>query len=222
MWIIPKNYEPSNGFTVTAETLSESEESSLCAQSLSVRGKPSSLRTWSQKWKRDSWTRFLSGRMSRTFLSSPSQGNATCSSPLIPVKDLAMPESVSELKTIDTSGPIAESLFKEQGQDLSGSKTSKDTLRLDSPQSFQTWQKMVIQRRGEYSARLKSARLTKGKEFLFWPTVLCDSELAKIREWMAKGTNRTDELRMCGNGVVPATAERAFRVLSKELFGKEV
>jgi len=29
--------------------------------------------------------------------------------------------------------------------------------------------------------------------------------------------NRTDELRMLGNGVVPATAERAFRVLLKEI-----
>jgi hypothetical protein len=29
--------------------------------------------------------------------------------------------------------------------------------------------------------------------------------------------NRTDELRLLGNGVVPATAERAFRVLMEEL-----
>ena len=51
-------------------------------------------------------------------------------------------------------------------------------------------------------------------------TGLGDKELAEIREWMVKCTNRTDELRMCGNGVVPQTAERAFRVLSAELFGK--
>jgi hypothetical protein len=29
--------------------------------------------------------------------------------------------------------------------------------------------------------------------------------------------NRTDELRLLGNGVVPATAERAFRTLLEEL-----
>jgi site-specific DNA-cytosine methylase len=29
--------------------------------------------------------------------------------------------------------------------------------------------------------------------------------------------NRTDELRLLGNGVVPATAERAFRTLLTEL-----
>jgi len=45
-------------------------------------------------------------------------------------------------------------------------------------------------------------------------------ELAEIREWMVKGDNRTDELRSCGNGVVPATAERAFRVLMEELINK--
>ena len=49
---------------------------------------------------------------------------------------------------------------------------------------------------------------------------LCDSELAEIYEWMVKGDNRTDELRSCGNGVVPATAERAFRVLMQELINK--
>ena len=33
--------------------------------------------------------------------------------------------------------------------------------------------------------------------------------------------NRTDELRLLGNGVVPATAERAFRTLLKELYEKQ-
>lgn len=36
-------------------------------------------------------------------------------------------------------------------------------------------------------------------------------------ELCVTGDNRTDELRLLGNGVVPATAERAFRVLIKEL-----
>jgi DNA (cytosine-5)-methyltransferase 1 len=37
-------------------------------------------------------------------------------------------------------------------------------------------------------------------------------------ELCVSGDNRTDELRLLGNGVVPATAERAFRVLIKELY----
>ena len=36
-------------------------------------------------------------------------------------------------------------------------------------------------------------------------------------ELCVSGDNRTDELRLLGNGVVPATAERAFRVLSGRL-----
>ncbi len=46
---------------------------------------------------------------------------------------------------------------------------------------------------------------------------LSHQELAEIREWMVRSDNRTDELRLLGNGVVPATAERAFRVLVGEL-----
>jgi hypothetical protein len=46
---------------------------------------------------------------------------------------------------------------------------------------------------------------------------LSDQELAEIRHWMVASDNRTDELRLLGNGVVPACAERAFRVLFSEL-----
>jgi len=50
---------------------------------------------------------------------------------------------------------------------------------------------------------------------------LCDSELAEIREWMVKCDNRTDELRLLGNGVCPPTATKAFITLYKELFKYE-
>ena len=43
------------------------------------------------------------------------------------------------------------------------------------------------------------------------------SELAEIREWMVKTDNRTDELRLLGNGVVPPTATRAFLNLFEKL-----
>ena len=46
---------------------------------------------------------------------------------------------------------------------------------------------------------------------------LSDQELAEIYEWMERFDNRTDELRLLGNGVIPATAERAFRTLLAEL-----
>ena len=174
MWILPKNLvlPVLNGSTATVEMLSDlNEQSQACSQSLSVRGTPSSLRTWSAKWKRDSWTRFLSGRMLQTSPANLSAISNWISSQLpTPAKGSATPESGSESKTIDISGPIADTLFRELDLDGSGLKTSKDTFRLDSPQSLPTWKKMVIQRRGEYSARLKSARLTSGKECLSWPS----------------------------------------------------
>ena len=46
---------------------------------------------------------------------------------------------------------------------------------------------------------------------------LSNSELADISEWMVKTDNRTDELRLLGNGVVPATATRAFLTLLEKL-----
>ena len=46
---------------------------------------------------------------------------------------------------------------------------------------------------------------------------LSGQELAEIRHWMVASDNRTDELRLLGNGVVPAVAERAFRLLVGEL-----
>lgn len=51
-----------------------------------------------------------------------------------------------------------------------------------------------------------------------WPlfvTGLMRSEV--VEEWMFKVANRTDELRMCGNGVVPAVVEKAYRHLSVQI-----
>ena len=48
-------------------------------------------------------------------------------------------------------------------------------------------------------------------------STISDSELVEIFDWMVKGESRVDELRLLGNGVFPSTAEKAFRVLFKEL-----
>lgn len=46
---------------------------------------------------------------------------------------------------------------------------------------------------------------------------LSNPELEEIYEWMERATNRTDEVRSNGNGVVPQAAQKAFRVLSEKL-----
>ena len=171
MWILPKNSPLWSGLQATGEmNLGSDESSQLCAQSLSVRGNLSSLLTWSQKWKRDSWTRFLSGRMLRPSLLSRSKiESAFLSLPILASRSVT-PASATDKTMIDTCGRHADGSFVVPTPVWYSLKTSKDTFRLDSPQSLQTWKTMVIQRRGEYSARLKSARLTSGKECLSWPT----------------------------------------------------
>ena len=59
---------------------------------------------------------------------------------------------------------------------------------MDSPQSLAIWKKMVTKRRGEYSARLKSARLTSGNGCLSWPTTTG-------MDGMGGGYARTTELK---------------------------
>lgn len=164
------------------------------------------------------------------------------------------------------------------------SKTSKDTYRLDSPQSSATWKKMVTTQRGEYSARVKLAHITRERESLSWPTPatrdykggqnietckaknrnpltnnLADAVRATTdskalnpdwveklmgvppgwtaldgnsNEWQNNWSgdwegdtprttdvkkNRISRIRMLGNGVVPATAAKAWTVLSARL-----
>lgn len=53
-------------------------------------------------------------------------------------------------------------------------------VRLFCSMSSENWNEWVIQARGEYSARLKSAQLTNANESLFWPT-------AAARDWKDSG-----------------------------------
>lgn len=47
--------------------------------------------------------------------------------------------------------------------------------------------------------------------------ILSAEELAEIHHWMVASDNRTDELRLLGNGCIPATVALAFRTLLGEL-----
>ncbi len=46
---------------------------------------------------------------------------------------------------------------------------------------------------------------------------LSNHELAEIYEWMERNTNRIDEIRSCGNGVVPQTVALAFITLWQKM-----
>ena len=171
MWILPKQLHTSDFVPDTAAlSLDCTELSEICARSLFVRSKPSPARTWSAKWRRDSWTQHLSGR-----ILNPSHGQSfvtawTSSLAVIPASPSAQPESGSAQKTLGTSGLSSQTEFDFFAPDSAISRMSKDTSALDSEKSLESWNQSVIKRRGEYSARLKSGRLTRESGSSSWPT----------------------------------------------------
>ena len=171
MWILPKQLHTSAYVPDTAAlNLDLQESSQLCAQSLFVRSKPSPLRTWLQKWKRDSWTQHLFGRILR-----PSHGKSfeirwTFFLEVTHASHSAQPESDLEQTTQDIFGPTSQAAFDFFDQSSAFLKTSKGTSALDSEKSLENWKALVTKRRGEYSARLKLARLTSESESSSWPS----------------------------------------------------
>jgi len=171
MWILPKQLHTSAYVPDTEALISDlDEQSQICAQSLFLRSKLSLARTWSQKWKRDSWTQHLSGRILK-----PSHGQSfvtewTSSLEVIPVSHSVQPERDSERKIQDISGHGSQMELLLCDQESFSSRMSKDTSALDSERSLKIWKDLVTKRRGEYSLRVKSAHLIKESEFLSWPT----------------------------------------------------
>jgi hypothetical protein len=146
------------------------ESSQLCEQSLFVRSKPLPLRTWLRKWKRDSWTQHLFGRILKPSLGQSFVTAWTSSLGVIHASHSVQLVEGQETKIQDISGPTSQMELGLCGQESAFSRTSKDTSRWDSPQSSVTWKKWVIRCRGEYSQRLNAARATQESEYLYWPT----------------------------------------------------
>lgn len=172
MWILPKQLHTSAFVPDTAAlNLDLNESSQACAQSLFVRSKLSPARTWSLKWKRDSWTQHLSGRILKPFLGKAFEIAWTSLLEVTPASPLVQQESGLEPKTNDIFGPTSQAVFDFFGPDCASLKTSRDTSALDSEKSLQNWDRLVTQRRGEYSRRLNAARRINASECLSWPTV---------------------------------------------------
>ena len=177
MWILPAQLTRSNGSLATVETISDlNEQSQICASSLLVRSKRSPSRTWSQKWKRDSWTRHLSGRIAKPSPQNHSLVESIFS--LLPTRanHSAPQENDKAHTTNDTSGPTSSDGYVQLDLFSSSSKTSKGTFRWDSPQSSAIWKKQVTERRGDYSMRRRKVRPTSAPGSSSWPT-------AKARDW---------------------------------------
>jgi len=171
MWILPKQLHTLASVQDTgALNLDLNESSQLCAQSLFARSKPSPLRTWLQKWKRDSWTQHLYGRILKPSLGKAFEIEWTSSLEATPVSHLAQQESEPGKTTQDTCGHGLQMELLQCGQNYVSLKTSKDISRWGCPTLSKTWQEWVIERRGAYLARLNAARHTSASESLSWPS----------------------------------------------------
>lgn len=167
--------------------MDSSECSQICAQSLFVKSKPLPARTWLQKWKRDSWTQHLYGR-----ILNPSHGKAfetewTSLLEVTPANHSPQQGSEQERMTQDTCGLGSQTEFGFCDQECASLRTSKDTSRWDSPASSATWKSWVTRCRGEYSLRVKSAHPTNASGCSSWPTT-------RASDWKGCGNavNRKD------------------------------
>lgn len=172
MWILPKQLHTLASVQGTeALSLDLNESSQLCAQSLFVRSKPSPLRTWLQKWKRDSWTQHLFGRILRPSLGKVFETEWTSSLEVIPASHSVQQASEPVRTTQDTCGLGSQMELLPCDPESVSLRTSKDTFRWDSPASSAIWKSWVTRCRGEYSQRLNAVRRTSANECLSWPTI---------------------------------------------------
>ena len=169
MWIIPKTL---SAFVPDTEglKLELDEQAWMCEQSATANGKLMSKQYWLRQLKKAGWIQRLSG-----LICPPSQHQSFVekyveSLAATPASHFHQQASDKEKKTLDTSGLESENTPGQLEFNGFSPKMSKDTYRLDSPQSSAIWKKMVTRRRGEYLVRRKLVRHTKGSEFISWPT----------------------------------------------------
>jgi predicted transcriptional regulator len=171
-WILPRQLHTlACALDTAALSLDCTEQSEVCAQSLFVRSKPSQSQTWLRKWKRDSWTQHLSGRILRPSLGQRFATEWTSSLGATHASPSVQPGSEKVSKTRGIFGRLLQMVFDFSDPSSASLKTSKDISRWGCPTSSKTWQEWVIERRGAYSARLNAERRIEGSESSSWPTV---------------------------------------------------
>jgi len=171
MWILPNQLHTSAfALDTGALTLDLNERSLACEQSLLVRSKPLRSPIWSRKWKRDSWTQHLSGRILKDSLTETFTALWTSSLGATHVNRSVPLENASETKTHDTCGRSSSLESNSCDPECASLKTSRDTFPSAFKKSSVTWKERVTEQRGEYSRRLKSAHLTRESGCSSWPT----------------------------------------------------
>ncbi len=184
MWIIPKNISDTCPSVADTKGLGlDSEEfSQMCEKSLMLKSKPSLWRTWLRRWKR---IKFIQHLCSRTLKNSHSESFVdawtSCQEGSL-VSLSPQQERREERKTQDTSSPTYSKASNSADQQLCFSKMLRESSAVKQPMenlfssmSSKVWKQWVIGQRQEFSQRLKSELLIKGKECSSWPTMTVKS-----------------------------------------------
>jgi len=199
MWILPKKYQMSCHYA--QDTVASKEDLSLpglsIESSLMWKSRPSQLPTWLRRWNKGGWFQRLSGRILKPCQWTAFETELTLSLGDTRVSPSQQQGSEQVKTTPDTSGRGSDSMWTQLDLLAASSRTSKDTSVLDSEKSLKTWKALVTQRRGEYSARLKSARLIRGNESTSWAATEIGTPTASM-------TVRSKEFR---KGRIPSPAE---------------
>ena len=193
LWIIPKQLHTlACALDTEALSLDSNEQSQVCAQSLFVRSKPSQSRIWSLKWKRDSWTRHLSGRILRPSLGNRFATEWTSSLGATHASPSVQQASDLEVKTLGISGRISQEAFQFFNQESASLKTSRATLPVGCITFCATWEDWVTEQRGAYSQRLNAERHTRGSECSSWPSPMA-SEVRQGFQDRSRGMKGSQE-----------------------------
>ena len=209
MWILPKQIQSLTSVSVLDTKESEKDLEEFCQmseKSLMWRSKPSQLRTWLTRWKRNNWMQHLS---IRTLKSSHTESFVEKWTSYLE-DSLANHSLKLELeklqRTQDTSSLTSQKESESANQELSSSKMSKESSQQKpqmenqfSDMSSEHWKDWVTKQRLEYSQRVKSASHIREKEFtsLAYPTPsvagCVEGGVAKNVEMNEKGFSATRE-----------------------------
>jgi hypothetical protein len=191
MWILPKSLT-SRYVPGMAESTSDSDAASRCAQLLMRRSKPSQSSAYLREWKAGNLTRLRSGLICDPFLGTAFEIEYTCSLEVIPASPSQQPVNDLEPTTPGTSGQALQRELLLCDPESVSSRTSKDTSVSDSERSLQTWNALVTKRRGEYLARLNAVRRTSVSEYSSWPSPVA-SEVRQGFQDRSRGMKGTQE-----------------------------
>jgi len=197
MWIIPKNIPCSVSAPDTVALISELPElSEACAQSLMWRSTVSPARTWSQRWKRNSWMHHLSGRILKRSHQKSFTDAWTSSLLDTRVNRSPLPENEKASKMSATSGHTYRGQLQLFALDASSLRTSKDILPPGLKTSCGTWESLVTKLRLDCLRRLNAARSTSVNESLSsgFPTLAArDSKGANSKPFSRRGGGKKGE-----------------------------